>query len=219
MRGILDSDILGKTIHSYILKEGYAASVTTQQMFHQISKDVMSRWTYPLVPENNTFTGTVYTHARRNIYLDKNVFVSLSSKLEKLVAIGQNSTIGNRCVIKSSSIGNKCTISDNVYIENSHIFDNVQIGSNCRLSNCFIGKGAKLNDNVILNNGCIVGNNVIVGPDVELGENMHIVKEVDILESSNVFLGNNSNACVTEAFADDEIDVGEPNFGLIGISV
>lgn len=71
IRGILGSEILGKTIFCHILVDSYATSVTTQSMFHTVSMDVMNRWAYPLVPENLTYGE--YQHARHNIYKGQDI--------------------------------------------------------------------------------------------------------------------------------------------------
>jgi hypothetical protein len=42
------------------------------------SKDILSRWTFPLVPDNNYPTGRVYEHVRGNKYIPKDDTVVLS---------------------------------------------------------------------------------------------------------------------------------------------
>ncbi len=36
LTGILESELLGKTVYAHILHEGYAAHVSTQQMYHAV---------------------------------------------------------------------------------------------------------------------------------------------------------------------------------------
>jgi translation initiation factor eIF-2B subunit epsilon len=49
VRGILTSDLLGKTIHTFVIDDEYAARVRSTQLYDSISKDVISRWTFPMV--------------------------------------------------------------------------------------------------------------------------------------------------------------------------
>ena len=53
VKGILESDLLGKTLFCHVLKDKYAVRVTNPQMYDAVSKDVLGRWTFPMVPDLN----------------------------------------------------------------------------------------------------------------------------------------------------------------------
>jgi translation initiation factor eIF-2B subunit epsilon len=72
--GILESEILGKRIFCHIIKSEYAATASTQQVYDSISKDVIQRWTYPIVPDN--MRNQHYVHSRFNIYKEKGLSIS-----------------------------------------------------------------------------------------------------------------------------------------------
>ena len=166
VRGILESDLLGKTIFCHLLTDSYAARVSTQQMYHAVSKDIMKRWVYPQVPENRLYDSQTYSLAKHYIYKEKLVFLARFAQLKEFVTIGSNTSIGERSVIKRAVIGRSCDIKDNVTVEDSYLFDNVHIGDDCQVSRCIIGSNVILKHNVILGKGSIIGPGVIIGPNV-----------------------------------------------------
>ena len=104
VHGVLTSDLLQKNIHCYVAKEGYAARVRDTRSYDSIrfvsgyffhyssficeptrilflggcSKDILARWTFPLVPDDNHPGGHVYEYLRGNKYIAKDNSVVLS---------------------------------------------------------------------------------------------------------------------------------------------
>lgn len=87
-----------KNIHCYVAKEGYAARVKDTRSYDSIryvdyrnsclvscfdptlspSKDILSRWAFPLVPDDNHPGGHSYEYVRGNKYIAKDNTVVLS---------------------------------------------------------------------------------------------------------------------------------------------
>jgi translation initiation factor eIF-2B subunit epsilon len=99
VHGILTSDILMKNIYCYVAEDGYAARVQDTRSYESIrcysvpckmklryddancvsySKDILSRWTFPLVPDDNHPGGHIYELTRGNRYIAKGNTVELS---------------------------------------------------------------------------------------------------------------------------------------------
>ena len=78
VHGVLTSDLLMKSIHCYIAKDGYAARAKDTRSYDSVSKDILSRWTFPLVPDDNHPDGQVYEHLRGNRYIAKDNSVVLA---------------------------------------------------------------------------------------------------------------------------------------------
>jgi len=96
VHGVLTSDLLMKTIYTYVAKDGYAARVQdtksydairsldfpvlllSRLKFSALSKDILSRWTFPLVPDNNHPSSHGYEHRRGNKYFPRDNSVVLS---------------------------------------------------------------------------------------------------------------------------------------------
>ncbi|KAJ3299908.1 hypothetical protein HK104_006059 [Borealophlyctis nickersoniae] len=160
VRGILGSDILGKTIYCHVLDERYAARVATPQMYDAISKDVLARWTYPLVPDSNLLEGQHYLHSRPHIYKDRNVELSISAQLHEHVVVGSGTTIGDKTRISNSVIGQGCKIGANVIIDGAYIWDNVTIEDNTHVYRSIVGHNVTLKRRVVVQPGCMLGTGV-----------------------------------------------------------
>ena len=104
VHGVLTSDLLMKNIYCYVAKEGYAARVQDTRSYdavrfvipsivshwvvidtHFSSKDILSRWTFPLVPDDNHPGGYAYDHLRGNKYVPKDNSVILSRSVPELI--------------------------------------------------------------------------------------------------------------------------------------
>ena len=55
MKGILLSDILSYQFYVHILTDEYMACASTPFLYDAISRDLLERWIYPIVPEANLF--------------------------------------------------------------------------------------------------------------------------------------------------------------------
>ena len=180
IRGIINEDILGNHIYTHVISDQYAARVCNLNTYDAISKDVIHRWVYPLVPDN---TDDACSYSRRNIYLNTNVSLAFGCELNEDVVIGRNTSIGVNTQITKSSIGHNCRIGDRVVIEGAYIWDNcvVEKGSNvCRSILC---DSVYVKANVVIESGCILSYGVIVGPDftVKKGSRLTTSRNTDVL--------------------------------------
>ncbi|KTW27685.1 hypothetical protein T552_02125 [Pneumocystis carinii B80] len=168
VHGILTSDLLRKTIYCHVIEDNYAACVQNLQAYNVITKDVISRWSYPFVPDSNLLFNQSFKYMRGHIYKEDNVILSRSVNLKSKVVIGSGTMILENTVIMSATIGRNCLIGDNVVIENSFIWNNVTIGDGCKISNSIIA------DNVILGKNCIIQEGAIISFGVEISNGMVI---------------------------------------------
>jgi hypothetical protein len=72
VRGVLQSDLLGLSIHYHILTDEYAARVRSTKMYDAISKDIIGRWVFPMVPDSNIQDGDSYQFHRGYVYKEAN---------------------------------------------------------------------------------------------------------------------------------------------------
>ncbi|KAG0229127.1 nucleotide-diphospho-sugar transferase [Mortierella sp. GBAus27b] len=163
VHGILTSDLLGKTIHFHEVSDVYAARVRSTQMYDAISKDIISRWTFPMVPDSNLLAGDCYEYRRGLVYKEKSVVLSRTSVVEEKVIIGANTQIAEKSVLSNCVIGKNCVIGANVKIDNAYIWDNVTIMDNCVVQQCIIANGAILEQGVTISKGCLISFNVRIG--------------------------------------------------------
>ncbi|KAJ3387866.1 hypothetical protein HDU92_001754 [Lobulomyces angularis] len=229
VKGILESEILTKTFYAHILTGEYAARVRSTQMYDSVSRDIMARWTFPIVPDSNILGNTTYVCSRPNIYKEKHSLkLARSAVLEHHVTIGRSTEIGDNSKIKNSVIGKGCIIGANVIIDGSYIWDNVVIGDNCRVFQSILADKTHVLNNVHVSKGCILSSKVVVGPDVVIPEHTKLfLKEfltdenkdanIEACVASSDLIGVEGNACLwNDAFDGDEDEDIDPRNIVLG---
>jgi len=202
-----------KNIYAYVAKDGYAARVQDTKSYDAVrfvgflvllfcrltrsalSKDILSRWTFPLVPDNNHPSPHAYEHRRGNKYFprDNTVVLSrcvtLSSRCRLLMnprtcTVGTNTLIGSHsqildnAVITSSVIGRRCKIHPRAKITNSYIFDDTTIEADCVVTNSIIGSMVHVKEGTVIKKGCLIADEVVVGPKGLLKEFERVSKRI-----------------------------------------
>jgi len=184
-------------MNTHIITGGYANRVRNFNTYSAISKDIIHRWTYPMVPDNNWLAASSYQHSRPHIYKERNVklaqyvahhslalthsqsipidvalyrrsFVCRSCKIGKDTVIGEQTVVGEFANIQSSVIGRNCSIGNHVTITNSFIWDNTVIEDHVTIDDSLLCRGVTIKKNSRLLPGCVVSFNVTVGPDCTL---------------------------------------------------
>ncbi|KAF8163214.1 nucleotide-diphospho-sugar transferase, partial [Crassisporium funariophilum] len=166
VHGILTSDLLMKNIHCYVAKEGYAARVQDTRSYESVSKDILSRWTFPLVPDDNHPGGHIYEHTRGNRYIakDNTVVLARTCNVGTNTLIGSSTQVAENVRIIASVIGPNCTIGAGSVISNSYIFEGTIVGANCTIERSIIGAGVEIKDDSHIPQGCLIGEGVVLGP-------------------------------------------------------
>ena len=116
VKGVLESDLFGQKIYCHILESGqYAARVKNTKLYDAISKDVLKRWTFPLVPDFFRPDQT-YSIIKMRIYMEEEgmKYVERTSSLHGYCIVGSESRIGHNSKILNSAIGRSCHIGSNV---------------------------------------------------------------------------------------------------------
>ncbi|RDB21277.1 Translation initiation factor eIF-2B subunit epsilon [Hypsizygus marmoreus] len=170
VHGVLTSDLLMKSIHCYVAKDGYAARVKDTKSYESVSKDILSRWTFPLVPDDNHPGGHIYDHERGNKYIakDHSVILARTCKIGNNTLIGSSTQINENAQIIASVIGENCVIGTGSIIRNSYIFDGTVIGADCVIERSIIGANVTIKDSTQVQRGCLIGDGVVVGPFAKL---------------------------------------------------
>ncbi|XP_064636779.1 translation initiation factor eIF2B subunit epsilon-like [Lineus longissimus] len=201
-----DEEIHGNTIYTEVIEDEYAARVSNLQMYDAVSKDVLTRWSYPLVPDSNISSNVAdsYSYGRHNVYLSKDVTLARGCVLKEEVIIGSGTSIGGNTIISHSVIGKNCVIGENVKLNNAYIWDNVTICDNCDIKQSILCNRAKVKGGVTVEARCILSYDVTVGPDVRI--------------PSHTFLMSSPQEVVNDS--DDEEKIPEVskvlNPGLVG---
>lgn len=167
VKGLLVDDIMGYRIYTHELRSRYAARIDNFRSYDTVSKDVIQRWTYPMVPDviSNCDSSESRLH-RQGIYRASDVTLSHSAQIGANSVVGSATSIGDHCKVVNSVIGQGCKIGKNVVINGSYIWDSVIIEDGCKVSNSLICDGVHLRAGAIVEPGCVLSFKVEVGKNV-----------------------------------------------------
>lgn len=203
LHGILtDYDLYSKTIHTHIIPDQYAARVRSFQTYDAVSRDIMSRWTYPLCPDSNLGTDQTYSLKRGNIYTEEGVTLARSAIVKPMTVLGAGTSIGENTIVGQSAIGRECRIGDNIVIERAYIWDLVVIGDGCKINNAVIA------NNVTMGKCCVIEPGSVISYGVKLAEGTIVKGGSRICNSKNRRDGEDS---------DDEKQTDESLVGISGL--
>ena len=193
IRGIIvNEEILGNSIYAHFISDKYATRVSNLQTYEAVTKDVIHRWVYPLVPDNSALEEP-YSYGRHNLYLSDRVSLAYDCVLEEDVVLGSGTSVGALTHITRSSIGKNCNIGKGVVIDGCYIWDNVRIGDNCKLSKCILADNVELKSDVTIEAGCILSFNVVIGNGFCISNGTRLTTNVKSLMVDNDVWGDDNN--------------------------
>ncbi|KAI9676897.1 MAG: hypothetical protein M1817_006736 [Caeruleum heppii] len=204
--GVLkDYELNGKTIHTHIITDQYAARVRDLAAYDAISKDIVSRWSYPICPDSNLLAGQSYRFQRGNIYKEDGVILARSSVIERRSVIGHKTSIGDGSVIRDSIIGRRCQIGKDVTIEGAYIWDDTVIGNGSTIRQAVIASEA------------LVGSRCTVEPGALLSYGVRIANDTTVAGTRRITASDKTKALVNRAASassvNEEAVVGRGGYG------
>lgn len=130
----------------------------------------MSRWSFPLVPDNNHPGGHVYDHLRGNRYIpkDNTVVLSRTCKIGNNTLLGAHTQVFENAQVSASVVGQHCTIGAGAVISQSYIFDGTVIGAGVHVEKSIVGANVRIGDKSAVQRGCLVGDGVVLGRNASL---------------------------------------------------
>lgn len=204
--GILGSEVLHFKIHVHVIEEEYAARVRSLSTYAAVSRDIINRWTYPLVPDSNIsgymWENSSYSYTRPNIYKEEDILLARSCIIGTGCVLGRSTKIGESSTIQRSVLGRDCIIGNHVTIIDSYLWGKVTVEDNCIIRNSIICNRVLIRMNTTIDCGCLVSFDSIIGPDISLDRETKITchslkdfhsfdsptKELDIGEDGKGFL-------------------------------
>lgn len=164
--GVLkDYELNGKTIHTHIIADQYAARVNSFRAYDAISRDVTERWAYPLCPDSNRVRGQAYEYTRNRTYQESRVGLGRTSKVTSGCVLGRDTAIGEGTTISSSTLGRDCHVGRKAQISDSYLWDSVTVGDGSTINKAIIAEGA------IIGNGCTVEAGALLSYNVRIADN------------------------------------------------
>ena len=178
---------LGLHIYGYITKNEYAARVQDPRTYHAISRDIVTRWVYPIVPEAQLVAGSSYSHWKRNVYKEASAKISRSARIGESVVLGKDSIIKEDASVNRTIIGRQCVIGAGSIVNESHIWEGVILEPNVQVSHAIICNGVVVKEGAKISRGCVLSYGVIVGAGVVLPEYTRVSLKKRLEEVSKYF--------------------------------
>ena len=157
-----DYELNGKTFHTHIITDYYAARVRNLHAYESISQDIISRWAYPLCPDSNLVQGQSYRLQKGNIYKEEGVLLARDCVIGPKTVIGKGTAVGAKSTITNSIIGRHCHIGRNVKIDGAYLWDHASIGDGSTVTKSIIANEAAIRRNCVVEAGALISYGVII---------------------------------------------------------
>lgn len=163
-----DYELTRKTIHTHVVVNQYAARVQSLRAYNAVTKDVISRWTYPLCPDSNLVKGQSYHLGKGKIYQENGVALARTCVVKSRSILGENTSLSDGSVVGDSVLGRRCRIGKNVNIDKSYLWDDVVVGDGSSVrqaiiaNDVMIGKNCKIEPGALISFGVRIADDTIV---------------------------------------------------------
>ena len=175
LHGVLkDYETYGKTIHTHIVTDQYAARVKSLRAYNAVSKDVMGRWAYPLCPDSNLMPDQSYRFGKGKVYQEDTVVIGTTSITKTVV--GSQTSIGEDSIISASTIGRRCKIGKNVVIEGAYIWDDVTVGDGSIIREAIVANDTTIGKNCTIESGALISFGVQLPDHIGISMNRKITR-------------------------------------------
>lgn len=158
-----DYELNGKTFHTHIISDHYAARVRNLHAYDSVSKDIVSRWAYPLCPDSNLVQGQSYRLGKGNIYKEEGVILARDCVINSKTVIGRGTSIGDGSVITNSIIGRHCQIGRNVKIDGAYLWNYASVGDGSVVKKSVIANEASIGRKCTIEEGALISYGVAIG--------------------------------------------------------
>lgn len=167
---VMNQEIQTDSIYvAQLPSEQYAAKVSDWNAYHTVSRDIVNRWVYPLVPDMGVCSlSQQYLFLRNNIYRNKTVKVERNCSLQSDVVLHEHCSVDQKSSLVNCVFGKNCRIGKNCIVNNAYVFDNVRIEDNCRLENCIIGNKVQVKEGSTITGGSVVADDCVIAKGSQL---------------------------------------------------
>lgn len=175
---------LQNKIFAHILdKNEYAARVVDLATYSAISRDLLQRWCYPVVPDNlpsGYKKGYRYSMQRHYMYFEQKngkTQVGRGTIIRGTGMMGANCSVGDSCRIEQTVVGHGCKIGSGVTMLGTILWDNVQVEDSATVVQSMLADGVTVKEGAVVNRGCVIGAGCVVGKGMVIPEFTRITLE------------------------------------------
>lgn len=171
-----DYELNGKTIHTHIARDEYAARVRNLHAYDSVSRDIVAGFAYPVRPDTNPLEGQTYRSKEGDIFEERGVHKARSSKVGPKSVVGRGTRIGENSRIRNSVIGRDCKIADNCTIEGAYVWDRAVIGEGCEIRSAVVACDAALGNACKILDGALISYGVKIMDGVVVSKQKRVMK-------------------------------------------
>ncbi|KAG9517268.1 nucleotide-diphospho-sugar transferase, partial [Aureobasidium melanogenum] len=221
-----DYELNGKTIHTHIVDEHYAARVKNLRAYDAVTKDILSRWAYPICPDSNLVRDQTYRLTKGNVYREEGVVLARSCHIGPRTVIGRATAIGDGSEISNSVIGRRCIIGRNVKISGAYIWDDASIGDGTVVKDAIVANEASVGRKCNIMPGALLSYGVYISDGMTIKSRITKVKRESGYDQDEIIRGETDKEVVGqkgEGFeyetSDDEDEDDEEHHSLHSASI
>ncbi|ATY63809.1 eIF4-gamma eIF5 eIF2-epsilon [Cordyceps militaris] len=206
LHGVLkDWELNGKMIYAHIVDDGYAARASNLQMYDAVSRDVLGRWTFPFVPENNLAPHSSYQAHHNRVVIERSACHASSARLRNSV-IGANTNIGAGTTVTNCIIGSDCVIGAGVTLTDAILWNDVSIDQDATVTRAILADGVQVGKAATIAPGALLSFGVHIGDGVTVAENTAISALTPLGTAATTDTAIVGVGGVGAAFSDPEAD-------------
>eukprot|EP00977_Amphora_coffeiformis_P011555 scaffold2780_cov174-Amphora_coffeaeformis.AAC.1 len=175
---------LQNKIYAHLLdKNEYAARVTDFATYAAISRDLLQRWCYPVVPDNlpsGYKKAYRYSMQRHYMYFEQKngkTQMGRGALIRGTGMMGAGCSVGDGCRIEQTVVGHGCTIGSGVTVLGAILWNSVQIEDGATIVQSILANGAIVKEGAVLNRGCVVGAGCVIGKGMVIPEFTRVTLE------------------------------------------
>eukprot|EP00736_Rhodelphis_marinus_P006614 Rmarinus@m.4481 len=218
IHGILQSEILGYKLHAYVMPcQEYCARINCFRSYAAVVSDVIRRWVYPIVPENNLFGDTSYVISRGHLYRESNVKLSRSCRIGYDTVLGGSTVLGDKSSVANTSVGRNCVIGQGAKVKASILWEDVHVGDGSVIENSLLCTGVKIGKNCVIKGGCVLSYGVVLGDNVTLEPGTRLTTLPAGAEDDDSDFGDLADDTSTAELISDPAIVGANGIGRVWV--
>lgn len=169
---------LQNKLFAHLLREHeYAARVTNLDVYAAVSSDMLRRFCYPVVPDQQqpaSASGSEQQYRMRRHYIyhecTGRTRIARSCKISGPSLLGRSCWIEENAVINSSVLGHLCRLEESVVVVNSHLWDGVHVEKGAQINQSVLGEGVVVRQGAVVSRGCVIGAGAVIGRGCVLPE-------------------------------------------------
>ncbi|KAI9696628.1 MAG: hypothetical protein M1820_008077 [Bogoriella megaspora] len=183
-----DYELNGKTIHTHIIEDSYAARVRDWSAYRSVTQDVVGRWAYPLCPDSNFVKGQGYRFLRGlGVYRDEGVVLARDCAVGGGSVVGRDAVVGEGSKVWGSVVGRGVRIGRGCRVEASYLWDGVVVGDGCTVRQAAVagkvvlGRRCRVEPGALISFGVKIADGTVVkgGSRITRAKTEELEKETD----------------------------------------